>query len=128
MNFSNPASCCLMKLIPASSLNSSVFSSTLFPAMPTHLPEDPLDPGKSLLEEFAPGFVLELERLLVELAPGHADEHLGPRERERLEEHHDLAPLILHAPAAERAACDRLDRNRLVLERLVLHARHPVDR
>src|SRR5215213_2168688 len=99
----------------------SVTSSSLHPA------DKLFEPRELLLDKVDTRLVLELQRLLVELLHRHADEDFRPQEYQRLDEHHDLAPLILHPPAAERTAGDRLQRDWLVLERLVFHPREPVD-
>src|SRR5215831_4961223 len=84
---------------------------------------------RELLLDHANGrLILELERLLVEFLRGEGDDDLGPAEQDDVDGSQRLPQMILHARAAEDAAGGRLQRHRLVLERLLLHARHPIDR
>src|SRR5262249_17413078 len=83
--------------------------------------------GELLLDEVDRGLILELE-LVVEFGLCHADEHLRSQEHVRVEKYKDLTPLILDARSPQRPAGRRLDCNRLVLERLILEPREPVDR
>src|SRR4051794_15454723 len=90
------------------------------------LADELLEAREMLLDEVDGRLILQLE-LVVELGIGAANEDFRPREGDRLEEHHHLAPLVLDAPAAKRPEARRLDRHGLVLERLVLDTRDPVD-
>src|SRR4051794_8645697 len=80
-----------------------------------------------LLDQVDRGLILELERLLVELLRGKRDEDLGAPEQQGVDRGERLPQMILHAGSAQNAAGGGLERDRLVLEWLVLHARHPVD-
>src|ERR1700754_2343617 len=82
---------------------------------------------KLLLDQVDGGLILELERLLVELLRGKRDENLGAAEQDGVDRGERLPQMILHAGATQNTAGGGLQRDRLVLERLVLHARHPVD-
>src|SRR5262249_58531542 len=73
------------------------------------------------------GLIFELERLLVEFLRGEGDDHLRPAEKQGIDRGKRLPQVILHARAAENAAGDGLQHNRLVIERLILHAGDPVD-
>src|SRR5450830_1641204 len=66
--------------------------------------------------------VLELERVLVELVLRLRHEYLRGAEDEGVEERHRHAPVILHAGTAEDTLRARLDRHRLLLERLLNNA------
>src|SRR5262245_44754467 len=84
---------------------------------------------RELLLDHADGrLILELERLLVEFLRGEGDDDLGPAEKDDVDRSERLPQVILHARAAEAAAGGRLQRHRLFLERLLLHARYPIDR
>src|SRR5215831_15210495 len=84
---------------------------------------------RELLLDHADGrLVLELERLLVEFLRGEGDDDLRPAEKDDVDRGQRLPQVILHARADEDAAGGRLQRNRLLLERLLLHARHPPHR
>ena len=86
-----------------------------------------LEGGELLLDQVDRGLVLELERLLVELLRREGDDDLGAAEQDGVDRGERHAQVILHARAAEDAAGAGLQHDRLVLERLVLHPRHPVD-
>src|SRR3954451_878866 len=97
-------------------------------SLPAHLPDKLLKFRKLLLDEVDADLILELERLLVEFLLRHADENLRLVERQCVKKDTGLAERILQAPAAERPAGHRLDRDRLADKRLVLDARQPIDR
>src|SRR3954447_22725536 len=82
---------------------------------------------KLLLDQVDGGLILELECLLVEFLRGKRDENLGAAEQDGVDRGERLPQMMLHAAPAQKAAAGGLQRDRLVLERLVLHARHPVD-
>src|SRR6516162_1224350 len=76
---------------------------------------------RELLLDHANGrLILELERLLVEFLRGEGDDDLGPAEQDDVDGSQRLPQMILHARAAEDAAGGRLQRHRLVLERLLI--------
>src|SRR5215470_3981989 len=87
-----------------------------------------LEARELLLDQVDGGLVLELERLLVELLRREGDDDLRTAEQDDIQRGQRHAQMVLHARAAEDAAGRGLQRRRLVLERLILHARHPVDR
>src|SRR5579883_2644285 len=76
----------------------------------------------------ARGLILQRQRLFVELRLRQADEDLGRAEYEGIEKCQGHSQMILHTSAAKRSAGGRLNRDRLVPERLVGEARHPVER
>src|SRR5438034_7338160 len=94
--------------------------------LPRDLADEALEGGELLLDDVLGRLILELE-LVVELGVRAADENLRPQEHQRLKEHERLPHIVLHARAAERTAGRALDGDRLVLERLVLEPRQPVD-
>src|SRR5262245_65999547 len=90
-------------------------------------PADEFFEFRELLLDHADGrLILELERLLVEFLRGEGDDDLGPAEQDDVDGGQRLPQVILHARAAENAAGGRLQRHRLVLERLLLQARSPI--
>src|SRR6476620_5695064 len=82
---------------------------------------------KLLLDQVDSSLILELECLLVEFLRGKRDENFGAAEQDGVDRGERLPQMILHAGSAQNAAGGGLQRDRLVLERLVLHARYPVD-
>src|SRR5215469_3520945 len=93
-----------------------------------HAADEFLELRELLLDHADGRLILERERLLVELLRGEGDDDLGPPEQDDVDRDQRLPQVILHARAAEDAAGSRLQRHRLVLERLLLHARYPIDR
>src|SRR5258707_10939516 len=93
-----------------------------------HAPNEFLELRKLLLDHADGRLILELEPLLVEFLRGEGDDDLGPAEQDDVDRGQRLPQMILHARAAEDPAGGRLQRHRLVLERLLLHARYPIDR
>src|SRR5215510_1648862 len=87
-----------------------------------------LEACELLFDQIDGGLVLELDRLLVELLRRKGHDHFRPSEQVRVDRDQRLPQVILRARAAEDATGGRLQRHWLVLERLILHARHPVDR
>src|SRR5690349_20508834 len=77
-----------------------------------------------LLDEIARRLIGQFT-LVVDLVLHRADENLRPIEDKRVEEHHRLTQMILHARAAKRAHRGGLDRDRLACEGLVRKARDP---
>src|SRR6516165_11858884 len=71
-----------------------------------------------LLDHADSRLILELERLLVEFLRGEGDDDLGPTEQDDVDRSQRLPQMMLHARAAEDPAGGRLQRDRLVLERL----------
>src|SRR5512144_398156 len=80
-----------------------------------------------LLDQVDGSLIFQLERLLVELLRGKRHENLGTAEQNDVNRGERLPQMILHPRSAQDAAGGGLQRDRLVLERLVFHARHPVD-
>src|SRR5712691_6340272 len=113
-----------MAVRPASLTGSSRAIASAFAA---EAPHKFLEAGELLLDQVDGGLVLELERLLVELLRGEGNDDLGPAEQDDIDGGERHSQVILHARAAEDAAGAGLQQHRLVLERLLLHARHPVD-
>src|SRR5262247_4819352 len=72
-----------------------------------------------LLDQAARGLVLEFAGLLVEASSAATNENLRLVQRQRVEEHHHLAQVVLNARAAHRTWRCRLDGDRLANERLV---------
>src|SRR6516162_4796940 len=93
-----------------------------------HAADEFLELRELLLDHADGRLILERERPLVELLRGEGDDDLGPPEQDDVDRDQRLPQVILHARAAEDAAGSRLQRHRLVLERLLLHARYPIDR
>src|SRR4030088_138104 len=84
------------------------------------------EPRELLLDQVDGGLIPELERLLVELLRGKRDQNLGAAEQDDVDRGERLPQMILHARSAQDAAGGGLQRDRLVLERLGLPARHPL--
>src|SRR5579863_4380964 len=80
-----------------------------------------------LLDEAYCLLVLELAGLVVEFLHGAADEDFRLVHRQGIEKDHAATQIILHAATAEKTGGRRYQRDRLIGERLVRHARDPVD-
>src|SRR2546428_2196657 len=93
-----------------------------------HAPDEFPELSELLLNHADSRLILELEGLLVEFLRAEGDEDLGPADEDDVDRGQRLPQMILHARAAEDPAGGRLQRYRLVLERLLLHARYPIDR
>src|ERR671936_1024397 len=92
-----------------------------------HAADELFEAGELKLDHVDRRLILELDGLLVELLRRKRDDHLRPAEQKRIDRSQRLAQVTLHPRAAENTAGGRLQRHRLVLERLILHARDPVD-
>src|SRR5262249_62288595 len=93
-----------------------------------HAADEFLEFRELLLDHADGGLILERECLLVEFLRGEGDDDLGPPEKDHVDRGQRLPQMILHARAAEDAAGGRLQRHRLVLERLLLHSLTPTQR
>src|SRR3954468_8868924 len=93
----------------------------------TETADELLKSRKLLLDQVDGGLILELECLLVEFLRGKRDENLGAAEQDGVDRGERLPQMILHAGPAQNAAGGGLQRDRLVLERLVFYSGHPVD-
>src|ERR1043166_289164 len=94
----------------------------------THLHDEFGEAGELLFDDVARRLVGEHALLRVDLVLHHADEDFRPTEGDRVEKDQALTQVMFHARVAQRTLGRRLDRQRLGGERLVLHARAPVDR
>src|SRR5712691_4877540 len=97
-------------------------------ALPANPAGERLEARELQLDQIDGGLILELERLVVEFLRGKGDDDLRAAEQDAVDRGERHSQVILHARAAENAAGRGLQRHRLVFERLILHARHPVDR
>jgi 2-keto-4-pentenoate hydratase/2-oxohepta-3-ene-1,7-dioic acid hydratase in catechol pathway len=95
--------------------------------LPRDLADQLFETGELLLDQIDSALVLQLQ-LVVEFLPGEGDDHLGPAEQHNVDRGQRLPQVVLHACAAEETGRGRLQRHRLAGERLVLHARYPIDR
>ncbi len=90
--------------------------------------DERLEARELLLDQVDGGRIGERERLLVELLRREGHDHFGLAEEQSVDRKQNLPQMILHARATEDSSGGRLQRHRLLLERLVLHARDPVNR
>src|ERR1700745_1938894 len=87
-----------------------------------HAPDEFFELRELLFDHADSRLILELERLLVEFLRGEGDDDLGRAEEHDVARGQRLPQMMLHTRVAEDAAGGRLQRHRLVLERLLLHA------
>src|SRR5580765_4370770 len=111
-----------MPLAPPVTIAVRPASRAIVSAFAADAPDELLEAGELLLDQVDGSLVLQLQRLLVEFLRGEGNDHLGAAEQDDVDRGERHAQVILHARAAEDAAGTGLQRRRLVLERLVLHA------